>query len=359
MTTKIEKHIPGRTIEEALRLSGLSDVLKVASNENALGPSPLAFSAIQAALSSLHLYPGVQASDLLQKLAVKLGHGLTPEHLIFGNGSSDVLRMITQTFLQPGERALIAAPTFPMYEILVRLFRGEVVKVPLCDQRVDLEALLQALDDRVRLVFVCNPNNPTGTIVSHDQVRAFLERLPPHVVAVFDEAYIDFVDAPAFPRMLEFIQAGHRVLVTRTFSKLYGLASLRAGYGIGPPDLIAAVRARQLQFNCSRLALVGAAAALDDAEHAACTRAMVQAGRAYFYRELEALGMGCVRSQGNFVFLNQLPVAADRLCAAMLQAGVIVRQTDAFGLPENIRLTVARPEDNQRVIAALTQALRG
>ena len=211
-------YVPGRSIEEAQRVSGLTDIVKLGSNENVLGPSPRAIAAVKTVLADAHLYPGKEEADLLQTLAARLGSGLTPEaHFTSGNGSCDVLRMITQTYIKPGDRALIAGPTFGMYAVLVNMFGGEAVVVPLQDHIVDLPALLAAIDDRVRLIFIANPNNPTGTIVKHNAVEEFLEQLPSHVTVIFDEAYMEFVDDPDFPRMLDFIEAG-KVVVTRTFS---------------------------------------------------------------------------------------------------------------------------------------------
>ncbi|MFN8456684.1 MAG: histidinol-phosphate transaminase [Anaerolineae bacterium] len=351
-------YVPGRSIKEAQQASGLTEILKLASNENALGPSPRARAAIEAALAELHLYPGEEhEAALLQKLAGWLGAGLGVKNLVLGNGSADVLRFITQTFIEPGDRAVIAAPTFRVYEILVKLYGGQVTLAPLRDYRVDSAALLSAIDDEVKLVFICNPNNPTGSLMTHDEVHSFLRRVPPRVITVIDEAYMDFADDPALPRMPELIQAGYNVIVTRTFSKLYGLASLRMGYGLGRPDLIAAVQRQKLHFHTGRIALAGAIAALDDTEHVARTQEMVRTGREFFYRRLPELGLKCLPSQGNFIFLVDLPMDALALCDAALRRGLILRPTDSFDLPENIRITIGRPEDNERVIHILREIL--
>jgi histidinol-phosphate aminotransferase len=247
-------YVQGKSIEEAKRISGMDEILKVGSNENVLGASPRAKAAIEAALDELHLYPDRQEDILTDKLARRMGGGLDRRQIITGNGSCDVLRMITQTFIGPGKKALIAAPTFGMYELLVEMFGGEAVNVPLKRHAADLDALAAAIDERTSLVFVCNPNNPTGAVVSHAQATKFLNKVPAGVVVVFDEAYVEFVEDPDFPRMTEFIAAGHDVLVTRTFSKLHGLASLRVGYGFGPMALMERVRRHRVHFNSGRLA---------------------------------------------------------------------------------------------------------
>ena len=355
----IPTYVPGRSIEEAQKISGLTEIVKLGSNENVLGPSPRATAAVKRVLADANLYPGKEESDLLQTLAEHLGSGLTEAHFTSGNGSCDVLRMITHAFINPGDRVLIAGPTFGMYEILANMFGGKPVIVPLQNYTVDLPALLAAIDEQVRLIFIANPNNPTGTIVKHKAVEEFLEQLPPHVTVVFDEAYMEFVDDPDFPRMLEFIEAGFNVVITRTFSKLHGLASLRVGYGIARPELMANIRRQKLHFNSGRLAYIGATAAVDDEEHISATLQMVRNGRDYFYQEFEALGLKYIPSHANFILLTDPPLDAAYICEEAMQRGVIIRQTDSFGLPHNIRVTIGRPKDNERVVEVLREILIG
>ena len=337
----------------------MSNLINLGSNENLLGPSPQALAAVQAALVETHLYPGNQEAILIQKLAAYLGSGLSEAQFITGNGSCDVLRMIAHTLINPGGRAIVAAPTFGMYEVLVAMFEGQTIRAPLQDYTVDLPAILDRLDETVDLIFICNPNNPTGTMITHSDVQEFLQRLPSNVVVVFDEAYMEFADDPNFPRMLDFIRDGYRIVVTRTFSKLYGLASLRLGYGIGPPDLMADIRKRKLHFNSGRPAYVGAAAALADDDFRARSLEMVSAGRRFFYRELENLGLTYLPSQSNFIFLLNLPLDAAFICQEAAERGIIIRQTDSFGLPNNIRITIGRQADNERVIEVLREIVGG
>jgi histidinol-phosphate aminotransferase len=348
-------YVQGKSIEEARELSGMSEIIKVGSNENVLGASPKAKAAINAALDEAHLYPDRQEDILLDKLAQRIGGGLGKENFITGNGSCDVLRMITQTFIGPGKKALIAAPTFGMYELLVEMFGGETVMVPLKDYAADLEALAAAVDEQTSLIFVCNPDNPTGATVSHTEVTDFLARIPAGVVVVFDEAYAEFVETPDFPRMTAFIGEGYDVLVTRTFSKLHGLASLRVGYGFGRLDLMEQVRRNKIHFNSGRLAFSGAAAAVDDETHIQRSLDMVREGRDYYYRAFDEIGIHYVPTQSNFIFLTDLPLDAEYICDEAMKRGVILRPTTPFGLPDNIRITIARPAENERVVEVIKE----
>jgi histidinol-phosphate aminotransferase len=350
-------YVQGSSIEEAQRISGMTDILKVGSNENVLGASPKAKQAIMDALADAHLYPDQHEDKLLEKLASRIGGGLCPSQFISGNGSCDVLRMIVQTFIGPGKKAVIAAPTFSMYELLVDMFGGESVFAPLKDFTVDLDAMVAAIDTDTVLAFVCNPNNPTGTFITHEQALGFLNKIPPGVITVFDEAYMEFTEDPAFPCVTEFIAQGYPVLVTRTFSKLHGLASLRVGYGFGREDLMEKVRLHKLHFNSGRLAYLGAAAAIDDEEHIQKSLEMVKCGRRQFYKAFDEMGIHYLRTQSNFLFLTDLPMSASEICEKAMQMGVILRPTHPFGLPDNIRITIAREEENDRVIHALAEIL--
>ena len=353
-------YVQGKSIEEAKKISGMTEILKVGSNENVLGPSPKALAALREALPDAHLYPDPRHEEnLLGKLALSIGGGLGKGNFISGNGSCDVLRMITQTFIEPGKKALIAAPTFGMYELLVEMFGGEAVKVPLQHYTVDLDALAAAIDEQVSLIFVCNPNNPTGTTVSHAQVAEFLDDMPAGIMVVFDEAYAEFVEDPDFPRMTEFIAGGYDVLVTRTFSKLHGLASLRVGYGFGRLDLMNQIRQNKIHFNSGRLAFLGAAAAVDDEAHIQRTLDMVQAGRRYFYQAFDEIGIRYLPSQSNFILLEDLPLDANLICDEAMRRGIILRPTNPFGLPDNIRITIARQHENERVVAVIKGIISG
>lgn len=355
--TMAKKYVQGKSIEEAQMLSGMTEIIKVGSNENVLGASPKAQAAINSALCDAHLYPDRHEDALLEKLSQRIGGGLSTENFISGNGSCDVLRMITQTFSGPGKKSLIAAPTFSMYELLTDMFGGEPVFVPLKDFTVDLDALANSVDDDVTLIFVCNPNNPTGTFITHEQAANFLKKLPSGVVTVFDEAYMEFSNNPTFPQITEFIADGKDVLVTRTFSKLHGLASLRVGYGFGRLDLMDRVRQHKLHFNSGRLAYLGAAAAVDDEDHIRESLQMVQNGRQYFYEAFDEIDIRYLPTQSNFIFLTDLPMDANFICDEAMKRGVILRPTDPFGLPGNIRITIARQKENERVVDVIQEII--
>lgn len=352
-----KKYVQGASIEEARRLSGLTEIVKLGSNENVLGPSPQAMEAIKNALPEAYLYPIQHEKVLLERLAARIGGGLTPENFVSGNGSCDVLRMITQTFMAPGKNAVIGAPTFSMYDILVNMFGGESIFVPLKDFYMDLDAMAAAVNEDTALVFLCNPNNPTGTIVTHDAAKAFLDKIPKGVIVVFDEAYMEFAEDPNFPRVTEFIAADYDVFVSRTFSKLYGLASLRVGYGFARTDLVEKVLSNRIHFNSGRLAFIGAAAAVEDGAYIEESMSMVHEGRRYYYREFDKMGIKYLPTESNFLFLVDLPMDANEICDKAMRKGVILRPTNPFGLPDNIRITIGRKQDNERVIEVLKEII--
>ncbi len=353
------KYQQGATVAQAKAVSGLAKIIKLGSNENVLGASPIALAAIRDSLDDLHLYPGDHEAQLTEKLAAKVGGGLNSRNFTTGNGSCDVLRQIAQAHIKPGDEALIAAPTFAIYKMLTEQFGGRAVEIPLKDWRIDLPALRDAITPQTKLVFICNPNNPTGTYVPHDELADFLTNLPQDVVAVVDEAYMEFADAPDFPQVAELIAAGYQLIVTRTFSKLYGLASLRMGYGFGAAEVALRARECKLHFNSGRVAWLGAAAALSDEAHVVETLEMVNAGKRFFYQELAQMGIGYLPSQAIFIFLTELPLDAQFICDEAMKRGVIIRNGAPFGLPDHIRITVGRQSDNERVVEVLEEIIAG
>lgn len=338
-------------------LSGMQEILKVGSNENVLGASPKALDAITAALADANLYPDQQEDLLLGILAARIGNGLSRDHILSGNGSCDVLRMIVQTFSGKGKVSVIGAPTFSMYSMLTDLFHGTSRLVPLINYSMDLPSIARAITPDTSLVFICNPNNPTGTYVSHAQVEDFLQQIPPGVLPIFDEAYMEFADAPDFPRLGEFIARGRQLLVTRTFSKLYGLASLRVGYCFGPASLIARIRLQRVHFNSGRMAFLGAAAAVEDEQHIQATLDMVREGRQQYLLGLQKLGIPCLASQANFIYIPKLPLSPADVAEKAIRRGIILRPTDSFGLPDGIRITIARRHENEHVLATLEEII--
>lgn len=346
---------PGRPIEEVARELGLppGDIIKLASNENPLGPSPKALAALRAALDRQHLYPDGNAFYLKRRLAEKLG--LTPAHLILGNGSNEVLELVGHAVIAPGTEVVVSQYCFAVYPIVTHLFGGSLVEVPARGLAHDLEAMRRAVTPRTRAVFVANPNNPTGTLAPADDVLELVHRLPPEVLLVLDEAYLEYLEQPL--DLLPLIRSGERpnLLLTRTFSKIHGLAGLRIGYGIGHPDFVAALEKIREPFNVNGLAQVAALAALDDAEHLERTRANNTAGLRQLEAGCRALGLEFVPSAANFLLVRVGD--GQRVFAALQRRGVIVRPMGAYRLPEWVRISVGTPAENEKCLAALREVL--
>ncbi len=345
----VRVYTPGRPIDEVQRELGLRSVIKLASNENALGPSPKAVALVRRALGQLHRYPDAGGYALKQRLARHVG--VRPNELILGNGSDEILVLALRAFVEPGDEVLIATPTFLMYEIAATACGARVVRVPLRDYRYDLAAMRRAVTSRTKLIFIANPDNPTGTYVTRAEVGRFLRGLRRDIVVCFDEAYYEFVEARDYPQTIPLIRRGN-ILVTRSFSKAYGLAGLRIGYGIAAPSLLAWMERVREPFNANLLAQAGAAAALDDRAYVARSRRLVRAGRAYLTGALRRLRLRALPSVTNFLLIEIGPRSA-QIAAALLRRGVIVREMSAWGLDRWIRVTIGTPAENRRFVRAL------
>jgi histidinol-phosphate aminotransferase len=347
---------PGMPIEELERELGIQGSIKLASNENPLGPSPKAAAAIQAALGGLHRYPDGSAFYLKRRLAVRLG--VRPEELVVGNGSNEIIELVVRTFLRPRDEAVMADQAFIVYRLVVQAAGATPRVVPLRDFTHDLAAIADAITPRTRLVFLANPNNPTGTIYRRRAWEAFLRAVPRDVIVVADDAYAEYVDDPEYPDSIRERGDGRVPVVTlRTFSKLYGLAGLRVGYGVAPAPVIDALGRIRQPFNVNALALTGALAALDDEEHVRRTLAVNREGMAYLTEAFREIGLAYAPSAANFILVRV--GAAARIYEALLRRGVIVRPMDVYGFPEHLRVTVGLPEENRRFVAALGAILRG
>ena len=347
---------PGKPIEELERELGISGAIKLASNENPLGPSPRALEAMHAALANLHRYPDGAGFELRQALAArfKVGFGQT----CIGNGSDEIIEFLARAYIRPGQMALAARPSFLMYSKLVQVAGGCLVETPLdADYRIDLVAMLAAITPETRLVFLNNPDNPAGTAVSRRQLREFLDRVPGGVLVVLDEAYIDFASDPAVAQGLDFLDHPTPVVVMRTFSKIAGLAGLRIGFALGPEEVIAAFDRVRQPFNTSSVAQAGALAALGDDDFVARTRALVWRGLKDFYRCFDDLGLFYVPSQANFV-LVEIGDHAPAVAEALLKRGVIVREMTSYGLPRFLRVSVGLDQENARFIVEFQAILR-
>ncbi|HXQ24258.1 MAG TPA: histidinol-phosphate transaminase [Candidatus Acidoferrales bacterium] len=345
---------PGKPIEELEREYGIFGSIKLASNENPLGPSPKAVAAVTQALGNLHRYPDGDCFYLKGALAKKLG--ISPAALIFGNGSNEIIELAVRTFMQHGDEAVMADQAFVIYRLVVQAAGCVSHLVPLRHFTHDLEAILDAITPATRLVFLANPNNPTGTIFFRRNWEEFLAAIPPHVIVVMDEAYFEFVADPDYPDSLD-AQGGGRLLITlRTFSKIYGLAGLRLGFGVAHPELIEVMNRVRQPFNVSSLAQVAALAALEDDEHVARTRQCNREGMAYLREQCKRLGLEYAPSWANFLMVRVGNGA--RVYEALLRHGVIVRPMSVYGFPEHVRVTVGTAEENARFVSSLEQVLR-
>jgi histidinol-phosphate aminotransferase len=345
----------GKPIAEVKRELGLSDVIKLASNECPLGPSPRAMAAVGAATADMFRYPDGGGFDLRQALARR--HRLDMDNICLGNGSNEIIEMLCRAFVRPGDYALAASPSFLMYQKLVRVAGGILEEIPLDkDYRIDLKALAGAVRARVRLVFVNNPNNPAGTVVTRTELKEFLDQIPPGIIVVLDEAYIDFNSDRACARGEEFLNHSVPVVVMRTFSKIAGLAGLRIGYALADKEIINYFDRVRQPFNTSSLAQAAALAALEDGEFYERHVALVQNERRRYYDAFTRLGLFFLPSQANFVLFHLGPRAED-IFKKMLARGVILRWMGAYNLPEFIRVSIGKPEENIRCLADLERIL--
>lgn len=356
--TRLKPYHPGKPIEEVKRELGLTDIIKLASNENPLGPSPKAVAAIQEAANKVAFYPEGAAPALRTKLAAKLG--VTEEMLVFGNGSDEILHLLCETLLLPGECEIIQGdPSFSMYEICATLANVCVKKVPLTGFTHDLEAIADAVTPETRLIFIANPNNPTGTVVTQSRIERFLDRLPGQTFAVFDEAYYEYVEHPERADLLPLIREGRNVMVTRTFSKAYGLAGLRVGYGIARPEIAGLLNRARSPFNVNLIAQAAALAALEDTEHLRASVETNSAGKKQLYAGLARLGIPYVPTEANFILIDISPRGSQEVFDALLRKGVIVRAGAGLGYPNHIRVTIGTREQNDRFLSALEEVCTG
>jgi len=350
----IAPYEPGKPIEELERELGIHDAIKLASNENPLAPSDRVQAAIVAALSALNRYPDGSGFYLRQALAKR--HGFTPDQIVLGNGSNELIELLVRAFLRPGDEAVVPHPSFVVYPMIVQAAGGIRVMVMLKDHRLDLEAMARAITPMTKIVFIANPNNPTSTIVTADEVEHFMARVPERTIVVFDEAYIEFAMGPDFPDTLAYVKQGRKVVVLRTFSKAASLAGLRVGYGVAEADAIALMNRIRQPFNVNSLAQAAALAALEDESHILeCVR-MIEAGRHFLYDEFTTLGLRYVPSRANFIIVDVGRSAAE-IYQKLLHEGVIVRPMTPFGMETALRITVGTPEENRRLVKALRTVL--
>jgi histidinol-phosphate aminotransferase len=345
---QLEPYEPGKPTWELERELGIEGSIKLASNENPLGPSPRAVEAIRAAAETVHRYPDGGAWRLREALAKQLG--IEREQLVFGCGCSEILELVAKAFLGPGDRMLFAWPSFAMYPIVCRGMGAEPIRVPLDSRQVhDLPAMARAVDDATRVVVVCNPNNPTGTSVGRAEFDTFVSGLPSDVVLLVDEAYGEYATRPDFPDALAWVARRPGTAILRTFSKIYGLAGMRVGYGIMDPELAGYLERARHPFNVNLLAEEGALAALGDSEHVERSRRVTREGIEFLTRELEGLGVRVWPTDANYL----LAETGTGVCDRLLHQGVIVRPLAGFGMPGHVRITIGTRAENERLIEAL------
>lgn len=348
----LRPYVPGKPVEELQRELGLTRVIKLASNENPLGTSPKAMAALRGAQTTLHRYPDGGATQLRQAIADRWK--VAGEQVILGNGSDEILGLLARTFLTPGDEAIMADHTFVIYKMEVTAVHGKPVIVPLVDWTHDLESMVGAITPRTRLLFLCNPNNPTGTMVSAEAVDRLMARVPEDVIVVFDEAYFEYVRNSRFPDAMGYVKQGRNVIVLRTFSKIYGLAGLRIGYGVSTSEIIGFLNRVRPPFNANSLAQTAALAALGDDEYVAKSRAVNAAGMAQLEQGLRALGITPIPSETNFLYFDAKRDGRS-VFEALLREGIIVRHIEG----PMIRVTIGLPDENAAFLQAFKKVLDG
>ena len=344
---------PGKPIEDVARELGIDadSVIKLASNENPLGPSPKALEAMHSAVADVNVYPDGGGWKL--RNAVARQTGLSMENVVLGNGSNEIIELVGHAFLKPGDEIIAAEHAFVVYKLMATLFGARTIEVSDPEFVHDLEGMADAISGRTREIFIANPNNPTGTMVGQDEIDGFMKRVPEDVIVIFDEAYYEFLDEP--PDTLKYVREGRNVVVMRTFSKIQGLAGLRIGYGLAPASLASVLQKTRQPFNANSIAQAGALAALQDLEHQERTKAVTDAGREFFEESFKGMRIDYVPSRANFVLVKVGD--GDAVFDAMLRRGVIVRAMRGYKLPEWVRISIGTEHENHRCIEVLKDVL--
>jgi len=344
---------PGKPISETARELGFapSEIVKLASNENPLGPSPLAKEAIRAAIDDAHIYPDGGAYALRSAVAAR--HQLDLQNVVVGNGSNEIIELLCHSFLNRGASLIAAEHAFVVYKLMATLFGANYIEVPDPGFVHDLDAMAAAITPETRLLFIANPNNPTGTMVGEAEIDRFMAKVPDHVVVVFDEAYFEFLDTP--PDTLRYVREGRNVCVLRTFSKIHGLAALRVGYGLASKELAAILQKARQPFNVNALAQAAALAAIEDEAHVARTIEVNREGLRFYERAFSERGIEFVPSHANFILAKVGD--GDHLFSQMLQRGVIVRAMRGYKLPDYVRISIGTERENQRCMEVFDEVM--
>ncbi|WP_169084825.1 histidinol-phosphate transaminase [Paenibacillus sp. PL91] len=354
--TQMKPYSPGKPIWEVQKELGLERVVKLASNENPLGPSPKAVEAMQAALTDLHRYPDAQSIQLKQAIAGR--YELAEEQVIVTNGGDELITLISETFLDASDEIIVPGPTFSEYEFGAQLMGAKAIVAPLKgDFQYDSDAILAAVTERTKMVYLCSPNNPTGTILSKKELQHLLDSLPKRVLVVLDAAYSHFVTAEHYSDGVEFVRAGYPLIVLKTFSKIYGLAGIRVGFGAAPQAIIQSILQVKEPFNVNALAQAAAIAATGDEEHVTRSQTLVIEERERLYAAFQQLGLSYTMSMSNFV-LVKVGEQSESIYKQLMANGIIVRLANTWGLPLHLRISIGTPEENDLLIAALSDILK-
>jgi len=351
----LKPYVPGKPIEEVKREFGLKEVIKLASNETSVGPSPLAVAAIKKELNNINLYPEGSSRLLREKLASKLE--LDEKMIIVTNGEDDIIDLIGMTFINDGDEVITGEITFPAYEAAAKIMGGKIIPVKLKDYSYNLEEIVQQINKKTKIIFICNPNNPTGTIVDKESVDKFIKHVPEDLVVVFDEAYYDYMEDKNYSDSLSYVLEGKNVIVLRTFSKIAGIAGVRVGYGIAKLELIGYLNRVVNPFTTNRLAQVAALASLNDEEHRKKVLRSNQKGKKYLYRELKKIDLFYLPTEANFIFID-LKEDSEVIFKKLLRKGVIIRPGKTWGCPNFIRVTIGTPYENEKFIQALKEVMK-
>jgi len=351
----ISPYKPGRPIEEVAReLKLKGEIIKLASNENPLGTSPLALQALRKALKESYLYPDDNCYCFRKKLAERWS--VEPGNIFVGNGSVEILPLATLAYLDPEHSAVGSEGAFIWFKIAARIAAAELIEVPMRNHAHDLQAMLKAVKPNTRMIYIANPNNPTGTIVDRAEVEDFFRRVPDDILVIMDEAYIEYITDPRFPDSFKYLRDGKTILILRTFSKIYGLAGARLGYGIAPKEIIASLAKLRVSFNVNRLSQVAGLAALDDDRHVRRGRAVNDAGKDYLYEAYRKMGLFYLPTFANFIFVD---FARDSriVFEALQKKGIITRTIQEYGFPQALRITIGTEDQNRKLIRALKSVL--
>jgi histidinol-phosphate aminotransferase len=352
---KISPYKPGKPIEEvARRLKLRGEIIKLASNENPLGTSPLALQAMRKALQDSSYYPDDNCYYLKEKLAKR--HGVKSDHIFVGNGSVEILPLLTLAYLGPGTSGVASESAFIWFKIAVHISAAEIIEVPMKNFTHDLTATLAAVRPDTRMIYIANPNNPTGTMVTRAEVDAFFQRLPDNILVVMDEAYHEYIDDPSYPDSFKYFWEKKNIVILRTFSKIYGLAGLRLGYAVAQPEVIASLSKLRISFNVNRLSQVAGMAAMDDVRHIRRGKACNEAGKKYLYAAYGKLGLFHLPTYANFVFVD-FAKDSQVVFEALQRKGIITRTIKEYGFPNALRITIGTQAQNERLIRTLKKVL--